>query len=98
MLLIADRAVSLNPLWVLVGIVLYELSQVVRTRGWFNILRAAYPDSPELRGRDVTAAYLAGAGVNAIVPARGGNFLKIFLVHKRMPKARYSTLIATFGP
>ncbi|HEY1597781.1 MAG TPA: lysylphosphatidylglycerol synthase transmembrane domain-containing protein [Thermoleophilaceae bacterium] len=98
MLLIADRAVSLNPWWILAGIVLYELSQVVRTRGWFNILRAAYPDSPELRGRDVTAAYLAGAGVNAIVPARGGDFLKIFLVHRRLPKARYSTLIATFGP
>jgi uncharacterized membrane protein YbhN (UPF0104 family) len=98
MLLIANRAVSLNPWWVLAGIVLYELSQVVRTRGWFNILRAAYPDSDELRGRDVTAAYLAGAGVNAIIPARGGDFLKLFLVHRRMPKARYSTLLATFGP
>jgi hypothetical protein len=93
-----DRAVSLNLWWLLAGIVLYELSQVVRTRGWFNILRAAYPDSPELRGRDVTAAYLAGAGVNAIVPARGGDFLKLFLVHKKMPSARYSTLLATFGP
>jgi uncharacterized membrane protein YbhN (UPF0104 family) len=98
LLLIADRAVSLNPWWLLVGIVLYELSQVVRTRGWFNILRAAYPGSDELRGRDVTAAYLAGAGVNSIIPARGGDFLKLFLVHRRMPGARYSTLLATFGP
>lgn len=98
MLLIVNRAVELNWWWVLVGIVFYELAQVVRTRGWFNILRAAYPDSPELRARDVTAAYLAGAGVNAIVPARGGDFLKLFLVHRRLPKARYSTLLATFGP
>jgi uncharacterized membrane protein YbhN (UPF0104 family) len=90
--------VELNPWWLLLGIVLYELSQVVRTRGWFNVLRAAYPDSKELRGRDVTAAYLAGAGVNGIVPARGGDFLKLFLVHRRMPTARYSTLLATFGP
>ncbi|HEY2601801.1 MAG TPA: lysylphosphatidylglycerol synthase transmembrane domain-containing protein [Thermoleophilaceae bacterium] len=89
---------SLNPWWLLVGIVLYELSQVVRTRGWFNILRAAYPDSPELRGRDVAGAYLVGAGVNTIIPARGGDFLKLFLVHRRLPKARYSTLIASFGP
>jgi uncharacterized membrane protein YbhN (UPF0104 family) len=93
-----DRAVALNLWWLLAGIVVYELSQVIRTRGWFNILRAAYPDSEELRGRDVTAAYLAGAGVNAIVPARGGDFLKLFLVHKKMPSARYSTLLATFGP
>jgi uncharacterized membrane protein YbhN (UPF0104 family) len=90
--------VELNPWWLLVGIVLYELAQAVRTRGWFNILRAAYPESKDLRARDVTAAYLAGAGVNGIVPARGGDFLKLFLVHRRIPKARYSTLFATFGP
>jgi uncharacterized membrane protein YbhN (UPF0104 family) len=96
--LIAERAVSLNPWWLLLGIVLYELSQLIRTRGWFNILRAAYPDSPELRARDVAGAYMAGAGLNAVVPARGGDFLKLFLVHRRMPKARYSTLLATFGP
>lgn len=89
---------SINPWWLLVGIVVYELSQLVRTRGWFNILRAAYPDADELRARDVAGAYLAGAGVNAVVPARGGDFLKLFLVHRRVPKARYSTLIATFGP
>ena len=99
MSLIADRAVELNLWWVLVGAVLYELSQLVRTRGWFNILRAAYPDShDELKARHVAGAYLAGAGVNSIIPARGGDFLKLFLVHKRLPKARYSTLIATFGP
>jgi uncharacterized membrane protein YbhN (UPF0104 family) len=93
-----DRAVSLNPWWLLAGLVLYQLSQVVRPRGWFNILRAAYPDADELRGRDVTAAYLAGAGVNGFVPARGGDFLKLFLVHRRMPSAKYSTLLATFAP
>lgn len=90
---------DLNPWWLLVGIVLYELAQLVRTRGWFNILRASYPESePHLRARDVSAAYLAGAGINGIVPARGGDFLKLFLVHRRLPRARYSTLIATFAP
>jgi uncharacterized membrane protein YbhN (UPF0104 family) len=90
--------VDVNPWWVLVGIVFYELAQLIRTRGWFNILRAAYPDADELKARHVAGAYMAGAGVNSIIPARGGDFLKLFLIHKRMPKARYSTLIATFGP
>jgi uncharacterized membrane protein YbhN (UPF0104 family) len=94
-----NRAVELNPWWLLAGIVLYELAQLVRTRGWFTILRAAFPESKDdLRARDVSAAYMAGAGVNAIFPARGGDFLKLFLVHRRLPQARYSTLIATFGP
>jgi uncharacterized membrane protein YbhN (UPF0104 family) len=96
--LIADRVVELNPWWLLAGVVLYELSQVVRTRGWFNILRAAYPDCDELRARDVAGAYLAGAGLNGVIPARGGDFLKLFLVRRKLPRARYSTLLATFGP
>jgi uncharacterized membrane protein YbhN (UPF0104 family) len=93
-----NRAVELNPWWLLAGIVLYELAQLVRTRGWFNILRASYPESVDLRARDVSAAYMAGAGLNGVVPARGGDFLKLFLVHRRLPQARYSTLLATFGP
>ena len=54
--LIVDRAVAVNPWWVLAGVVLYEASQLIRTRGWFNILRAAYPDASRLRARDVAGA------------------------------------------
>jgi Lysylphosphatidylglycerol synthase TM region len=96
--LLADRAVSVNPWWLAAGVVVYELSQVVRTRGWFNVIRAAYPDSRGLRARDVTCAYLAGSGLNSCLPARSGDFLKLFLVHRRLPSARYATLAATFGP
>ena len=78
--------------------VLYELAQVLRTRGWFNILRAAYPDAGSLRARDVACAYLAGAGLNAVLPARSGDVLKLFMVHRKLPSSRYSTLAATFLP
>ncbi len=96
--LILDRAVSINPWWLVAGVVLYGLAQVVRSRGWFNILRSAYPDATELRGRDVTGAYLAGVGLNSVLPARGGDFLKLFMVHRRVRGASYPTLIATFVP
>jgi hypothetical protein len=90
--LILDRAVSVDLWWVVAGVVVYELSQVVRTRGWFNILRAAYPHAAGLRARDVAGAYLAGSGLNSVLPARTGDFLKLFMVHRRMPESRYSTL------
>jgi hypothetical protein len=90
--------VAVNPWWLLAGVVLYELAMVVRTRGWFNVLRASYPGESELRARDVSCAYLAGSGMNAVLPARGGDFLKLFMVHRRLPRARYTTLAATFGP
>ena len=85
------------PLLVL-GTVLYIFSQCVRTLGWYTILRASYPDADELRRRDVVKAYLAGSGLNAVIPARGGDAVKLAIVHRHIPGSRYSTLIATFVP
>lgn len=93
-----EEVVSVSPGWLFAGVLLYVLHQVVRTRGWFNIIRAAYPNATELRARDVTAAYLAGAGLNGVVPARGGDLAKLYLIRRRAPGMRWSTLIATFVP
>jgi hypothetical protein len=97
--LLADSAASVNVLLLLLGAALYVFHQCVRTIGWHTILRAAYPAAAvDLRRRDVIKAYLAGAGVNAVVPARGGDIVKLALVHRRIPGSRWSTLAATFLP
>jgi hypothetical protein len=97
--LLLHRAASVDPALAGLGIVLYILAQCVRTRGWHTILRAAYPEqAADLRVRDVMRAYLAGAGVNSVVPARGGDVVKLAMVHRRIPGSRYSTLAATFVP
>jgi len=96
--LVVEHVVTVAPGWLVAGVVLHVLHQVVRTRGWFNIIRAAYPEASELRARDVTLAYLAGAGLNGVVPARGGDLAKLYLIRRRAPGTRYSTLIATFVP
>ena len=96
--LIFDRTATVDP-WLLgLGVALYLAAQTVRPRGWHTILRAAFPEATDLRPRDVIRAYLAGAGVNAIVPARGGDVVKLALVRRRIEGARYSTLAATFIP
>ncbi len=89
---------AVAPGWLVAGVILHLLHQVVRTRGWFNILRAACPSAGELRARDVTLAYLAGAGLNGVVPARGGDLAKLYLIRRRAPRTRWSTLAATFLP
>jgi uncharacterized membrane protein YbhN (UPF0104 family) len=96
--LLLHRAASVDPALAGLGIVLYLLAQCVRTRGWHTILRAAYPDATGLRPRHTMAAYLAGAGLNGIIPARGGDIIKLWLLHRRIPGARYPTLAATFVP
>src|SRR3954462_9592075 len=96
--LLLHRAASVNPLLAALGIVLYIVAQAVRPRGWHTIIRAAYPDAVGLRPRHTMAAYLAGAGLNGVIPARGGDIVKLWLVHRRIPQARYATPAATFGP
>jgi Lysylphosphatidylglycerol synthase TM region len=96
--LVISDVVAVAPGWLAAGVVLHLLHQVVRTRGWFNIIRAAYPDAAELRARDVTLAYLAGSGLNGLVPARGGDAAKLYLIRRRAPRTHWSTLAATFVP
>lgn len=96
--LVVDGVVSVDPWWLAIGVVLHLFHQLVRTRGWFNIIRAAYPDAHELRARDVTRAYLAGVGLNGVAPARAGDLAKLYLIRRRVPRTRWSTLVATFVP
>jgi uncharacterized membrane protein YbhN (UPF0104 family) len=96
--LIAHSAARVEPGWLLVGVVLYFVSQAVRTRGWHSIVRASYPEATGLRARDTCAAYLAGSGLNGVIPARGGDVVKLAMLHRRIEGASYTTLAATFLP
>jgi uncharacterized membrane protein YbhN (UPF0104 family) len=82
--------------WRLLGIALaFHLSKVVlRTLGWRTILAAAHP-TERVRWPGVFGAYVAGVGVNAITPARGGDLVKLYLVRQRIPGSSYATLSAT---
>ena len=69
----------------------------LRCVAWRNIIRAAYPKKAvPLWG--VGGAYIAGVGVNSIVPARGGDALKLFLARQKIEGATYPTLGATLLP
>lgn len=79
----------------LLGALLFHFANLVlRTRAWRNILQAAYPQEP-VRWRDAFGAYCVGVGINGVVPARGGDAVKLFLVHSRIQGATYPTLAAT---
>jgi uncharacterized membrane protein YbhN (UPF0104 family) len=80
------------PLAIALGLQFLRL--LARVPAWRNILRASYPDLVIPR-RTVLGAYLAGVGVNAVVPARGGDLLKLYLVKHRVEDTTYPTLGAT---
>jgi uncharacterized membrane protein YbhN (UPF0104 family) len=71
---------------------LFKLASV--SRAWHNIIRAAYPDR-RVRWRQTFGAYVAGTGVNAVVPARGGDVVRLFLAKHRIDGSTYTTLVST---
>jgi uncharacterized membrane protein YbhN (UPF0104 family) len=82
--------------WLPLAIALaFQLARLLaRTPAWRNIIRASYPEL-QIPRRTVLGAYLAGVGVNAIVPARAGDLLKMYLVRHRVEETSYPTLGAT---
>ena len=95
-----SQAISaqLDLRWLLAGTLLAVASKALASRAWFNILRACFPGVRELRWRDAMAASFAGSGLNGLVPARGGDLVKLGFVRRRIAGACYSTLVATALP
>ncbi len=69
--------------------------QLCRAWAWRNVLRAAYPGTP-ISYLQLSAAYLAGAGINAIVPAHAGDVTKVFLVKRQIPQSSYPAVTSSF--
>jgi uncharacterized membrane protein YbhN (UPF0104 family) len=82
--------------WTALGVALgLQVARLTtRALAWRNIIAAAYPDT-RVRRVDVFGAYVAGVGLNAIVPARVGDALKLVLVKQRIPGSTYTTLTPT---
>jgi uncharacterized membrane protein YbhN (UPF0104 family) len=69
--------------------------QLARAWAWRNVLQAAYPGA-RISYLQLSAAYLAGAGINAIIPARAGDVTKIFLVKRQIPGSSYPAVTSSF--
>jgi uncharacterized membrane protein YbhN (UPF0104 family) len=69
--------------------------QLCRAWAWRNVLRAAYPGK-RIGFTRLAAAYLAGAGINAIIPAHAGDVTKVFLVKRQIPDSSYPAVTSSF--
>ncbi|HVW17226.1 MAG TPA: lysylphosphatidylglycerol synthase transmembrane domain-containing protein [Solirubrobacteraceae bacterium] len=79
----------------LLGLAFFGVYLSLRSRAYFNVLRAAYPQS-RFRWRHVWGAYVAAYGFNNVVPARGGDVMKLFLVHSSVPGSAYPAIGSSF--
>jgi uncharacterized membrane protein YbhN (UPF0104 family) len=79
----------------LLGLAFFGLNLTLRSRAFFHSLRAAYP-AATIRFRRIWGAYFAAVGFNNIVPARGGDVIKLFLARSSVPGSSYATVAAAF--
>jgi uncharacterized membrane protein YbhN (UPF0104 family) len=78
-----------------IGLVSFGIYLSLRSRAFFNVLRAAYP-TEHIRWRHIWGAYIAAYGFNNVVPARGGDLIKLFLTRSSVPNSTYSAVGAAF--
>jgi glycosyltransferase 2 family protein len=89
-----DRVDDLGWGALLLGISFHVIRLLAVSRAWQNIIAAAYPGKA-IRWRSIVAAVFAGVGVNAIVPARGGDVVRIFLAKRSIADSSYATVTST---
>ena len=75
----------------LLGLALYALYLLLRSRALWAALRAAYPGE-RIRWREVWGAYMVGYAINNVFPLGGGNVAQLFLTRVAIPRGSYPTV------
>jgi uncharacterized membrane protein YbhN (UPF0104 family) len=78
-----------------IGLACFGIYLSFRSRAFFNVLRAAYP-AERIAWRRIWGAYIAAYGFNNVVPARGGDVIKLFLTRGAVPNSSYPAVGAAF--
>jgi uncharacterized membrane protein YbhN (UPF0104 family) len=90
-----DHLADVNWAAMAVALLLLLAMYLARARAWQNVLHAAYPER-RVPFRGIAGAYLAGAGINAVIPARVGDATKIFLARGQISRSSYPAITSSF--
>ena len=78
------------------GLTCFGIYLALRSRAFFHVLRAAYP-AERFQWRHIWGAYMAAYGFNNVVPARGGDVMKLFLARSSVPDSSYPALASSMA-
>jgi uncharacterized membrane protein YbhN (UPF0104 family) len=67
----------------------------IRTRAWYNGLRAAYPNET-FPWKNIWAAEIAGNGISSVIPAHAGAFVRLYLGKQTVNGSNYATIGSSF--
>jgi uncharacterized membrane protein YbhN (UPF0104 family) len=89
-----DHLTAVHPLPAFLAILAQLAKLGCTSMAWRNVLAAAYSES-RVRRLPIVGAYLAGVGINAIVPVRAGDAVRILLAHRSIPRSTYTTVVSS---
>lgn len=89
-----ENLAAVDPRPLALAVICHLLKLAAVTRAWRNIVADAYP-AERVRWRPLFGAFVAGVGINAILPARGGDVVKLYLAKRAIPASTYTTLAST---
>lgn len=90
-----DSLARVDLVMLVAGMTIFIAYLSMRALALANTLRAAYPDEDVPYPR-IWGAYIAAYGFNNVVPARGGDIIKFFLVKTSVRSSTYPAVGATF--
>jgi uncharacterized membrane protein YbhN (UPF0104 family) len=64
-------------------------------RAWQNSIVASYPTSKRSTFPMVFGAFCAGTAVGTVIPAHGGDAVRVVIVKRRVPDSTYTTVAST---
>jgi uncharacterized membrane protein YbhN (UPF0104 family) len=91
-----DSLAAIQWFALLTALCAFGIYLTLRARASFNILRAAYPGE-QIEFRYIWGAYIAAYGFNAVVPARGGDVVRLFLTKTSVPNSSYPAVASSFA-
>jgi uncharacterized membrane protein YbhN (UPF0104 family) len=86
-----DSLAAINWGALLLGCIVFLGYLTLRSRAYYNIVRAAYPDE-EIDYKHIWGAYIAAYGFNSVVPARGGDVIRVFLTKNSVPNSSWPAI------
>jgi uncharacterized membrane protein YbhN (UPF0104 family) len=89
-----DQLAAVDPFPVFLAVLAQLAKLTCTSMAWRSVLVAAYPGHT-VRRRSIVGAYLAGVGVNAIVPLRAGDAVRILLAHRAIAGSTYTTVVSS---
>ncbi len=86
-----ENLARIDPALLALGLLCFGVYLSFRARAFFHVLQAAYP-AERVAFRRIWGAYIAAYGFNNVIPARGGDVIKVFLTRTSIPSSSYPAI------